>query len=310
MAFVASLTVVGVNPGSELDRALRHGPFSRALRAAIAERGLSLDRLHRRLAAQGVTVSPATLSYWQRGKSVPKHDESMAAVRLLEQLLELPDASLTALVRSWAKTDFIDRQLWPNVDSLAAMLEGVDTSGADRLIRLSVHDHYEVDADRRERTGWTRSVFRALDDGVDRLVTIWRADDEGGPLPILKSVRFCSVGKVLRDPESGFLAAELLFDHPLANGETVVVELTTAYEGDAPPARNFDRRFGHPVSQYVLQVSFDPEAPPQRCHSYLRDAVDAPERDRRELWLGPSNSVHVVASSVTHGICGIDIDWG
>jgi hypothetical protein len=301
---------MGVIPGSELDRALRHGPFSRALRAAIAERGMSLDRLHRRLVAQGVTVSPATLSYWQRGKSLPKHDESMAAVRLLEQLLELPDGSLTQLLRSWAKTDFIDRQLWPNVDSLAAMLEGVDMSGADRLTRLSVHDHYEVDGEQRERAGWTRSVFRALDDGVDRLVTIWRADDEGGPLPVLTKVRFCSLGKLLRDPESGFLAAELLFDRPLTTGETVVIEVATAYESEAPAARNFDRRFGHPVGQYVLQVSFDPEALPRVCASYLRDAVDAPERDRRELWLGPSNSVHVVANNVTHGICGIDIDWG
>lgn len=306
---VASLWIVGVTPGSELERALRHGPFSRALRAAIAERGLSLDRIHRRLAAQGVQVSPTALSYWQRGKSVPKHDESMAAVKLLEQLLSLPDASLIALLRPWAKTDFIDRQLWTNVDSLAAMLEGVDTSGADRLVRLSVHDHYEVDAARRERAGWTRSVFKALSDGVDRLVTVFRSDDEGGPVPVLTDVRFCTLGRVLRDPQSGFLAAELLFDRPLTTGETVVIEFRTVYEDEAPLARNFDRRFGHPVGQYVLQVSFDPAMLPARCTSYTRDAVDAPERDRRELWIGDSASVHLVANNVTHGICGIDIEW-
>lgn len=298
-----------MTPGSELDRALKHGPFSRALRAAIAERGLSLDRIHRRLAAKGVQVSPTTLSYWQRGRSTPKHDESMAAVKLLEELLAVPEDSLTGLLRPWVKTDFIDRQLWSNVDSLATMLEGVDTSGAERLLRLSVHDHYEVDASRRERAGWTRSVFRALADGVDRLVTVWRSDDEGGPIPTLVDVRFCTLGRVLRDPESGFLAAELLFDHPLSTGETVIIEFSTLYEDEAPPARNFDRRFGHPVGHYVLQVSFDPEALPRRCVSYSRDADNAPERDRRVLTVGASSTVHLVANNVTHGICGIEIEW-
>ncbi|GIH04364.1 hypothetical protein Rhe02_24310 [Rhizocola hellebori] len=301
---------MGITPGSELERALRHGPFSRALRAAIAARGQSLDRIHRRLAAHGVQVSPTTLSYWQRGKSVPKHDESMAAVKLLEQLLSVPEHSLTGLLRPWVKTDFIDRQLWSNVDSLAVMLEGMDTSGADQLVRLAVHDHYQVDADMRERAGWTRSVFRALSDGVDRLVTVFRSDDEGGPVPALSDVRFCTLGRVLRDRESGFLAAELLFDHMLNAGETVVIEFSTVYEDEAPPARNFDRRFGHPVGHYVLQVSFDPQVVPSRCFSYSRDADDAPQRDRRELTVGASASVHLVANNVTHGICGIDIDWG
>ena len=43
-------------PGSELQRALESGPFSRALRAAIEARGVSLDRLHRKLGQRGVQI--------------------------------------------------------------------------------------------------------------------------------------------------------------------------------------------------------------------------------------------------------------
>jgi transcriptional regulator with XRE-family HTH domain len=295
------------NTDAELERALRNGPFSRALRAAIEARGQSLDKLHRKLSHRGVQISPSTLSHWQRGKSLPKHDESMAAVRLLEEVLEIPEGSLTALLKT--RGTLIDRQLWTYIDRLTAVLDEIDTSGADRLVRLSVHDHYEVDADRRERAGWTRSVFRASEDGVDRLVVVYSAGDGGGPVPTLTDIRFCRLGRVRQDLESGFLVAELLFDHPLETGETTVIEFRTIYEGEAPPARNFDRRFGYPVGQYVLQVSFDPAAVPARCFSYTRDAVDAPDRDRRELYVGPSASAHLFAANVTHGICGIEIEW-
>lgn len=293
--------------GSELERALESGPFSRALRAAIEARGVSLDRLHRKLGQRGVQISPSTLSHWQRGKSMPTHEESMAAVKLLEEVLLLPDGSLVSLLRS--RGTLVDKTLWTYVDRLTAVLDEMDISDADRLVRLSVHDHYLVDADRRERSSWTRSVFRAAEDGVDRLVVVFRAGDDGGPVPTLTEANFCRVGRVRQDRESGYLAAELLFDRPLATGETTVIEFRTEYRGEAPFARNFDRRFGHPVGQYVLQISFDPAALPVRCSSFSRDAVDAPDRDRRELPIGASASVHMFASNVTHGICGIDIEW-
>lgn len=293
--------------GSELERALESGPFSRALRAAIEARGVSLDRLHRKLGQRGVQISPSTLSHWQRGKSMPTHEESLAAVRLLEEVLLLPDGALVALLRS--RATLVDKTLWTYVDRLTAVLDEMDTSGADRLVRLSVHDHYVVDADRRERSSWTRSVFRAAEDGVDRLVVVFRAGDDGGPVPTFTDARFCQVGRISQDRESGYLAVELLFDRPLATGETTVIEFRTEYTGEAPFARNFDRRFGYPVGQYVLQISFDPSALPLRCSSFSRDAVGAPDRDRRELPIGASASVHLVANNVTHGICGIDIDW-
>jgi hypothetical protein len=67
---------------------LRQGPaspFAGALRAAIQASGLSLDRLQHRLRERGVTISVATLSYWQSGRSQPQRSQSLVALRHLEE---------------------------------------------------------------------------------------------------------------------------------------------------------------------------------------------------------------------------------
>jgi len=69
--------------------------FADVLRAAIQARGLGLERIRERLLVQGVSVSMATLSYWQSGRSRPERRDSLAAVALLEEVLELPVGTLS-----------------------------------------------------------------------------------------------------------------------------------------------------------------------------------------------------------------------
>lgn len=52
---------------AQLDSALRGGPFHVALRAAIAARGLPLQRVQHHLSRHGVKVGVTSLSYWQQG---------------------------------------------------------------------------------------------------------------------------------------------------------------------------------------------------------------------------------------------------
>ncbi|MGQ4720988.1 hypothetical protein [Streptomyces tunisiensis] len=69
---------------AELDSALRGGPFHVALRAAIAARGLPLQRVQHHLSRHGVRVGVTSLSYWQQGARRPQRPESLRAVRALE----------------------------------------------------------------------------------------------------------------------------------------------------------------------------------------------------------------------------------
>ena len=83
---------------AELDTALRGGPFHVALRAAIAARGLPLQRVQHHLSRYGVKVGVTSLSYWQQGARRPQRPESLRAVRALEEILQLPDESLIRLL--------------------------------------------------------------------------------------------------------------------------------------------------------------------------------------------------------------------
>ncbi|GAA3238834.1 hypothetical protein GCM10020256_59470 [Streptomyces thermocoprophilus] len=83
---------------TELDTALRGGPFHVALRAAIAARGLPLQRVQHHLTRYGVKVGVTSLSYWQQGARRPQRPESLRAVRALEEILQLPDESLIRLL--------------------------------------------------------------------------------------------------------------------------------------------------------------------------------------------------------------------
>ncbi|MFD5660064.1 hypothetical protein ACFWHX_22630, partial [Streptomyces hirsutus] len=56
---------------AKLDSALRGGPFHVALRAAIAARGLPLQRVQHHLSRHGVKVGVTSLSYWQQGARRP-----------------------------------------------------------------------------------------------------------------------------------------------------------------------------------------------------------------------------------------------
>lgn len=69
-----------------------------ALRAAIAARGLPLQRVQHHLSRHGVKVGVTSLSYWQQGARRPQRPESLRAVRALEEILRLPDESLIRLL--------------------------------------------------------------------------------------------------------------------------------------------------------------------------------------------------------------------
>ncbi|MGL5826212.1 MAG: hypothetical protein ACRCYU_15570, partial [Nocardioides sp.] len=62
-------------------------PFAVALRTAIANRGVSLTWLHRRLGEEAHPISIATLSYWRSGQRQPEHARSRDALGILEDLL-------------------------------------------------------------------------------------------------------------------------------------------------------------------------------------------------------------------------------
>ncbi|MGV9350845.1 hypothetical protein ACWDSD_40135 [Streptomyces spiralis] len=305
---------------AELDTALRGGPFHVALRAAIAARGLPLQRVQHHLSRYGVRVGVTSLSYWQQGARRPQRPESLRAVRALEEILRLPDESLIRLLaenggdrehpaagrpasrsyRSFVEASGVLRRLLADLD--APPDGGLQTLGHHERVRIGA---------RRELAGReSQHIVRALRDGVDRFVAVHHGDPGCVPERMtVQALENCRTGRVRHHHDTGVLVAELLFDTRLRAGDTYLFRYGVE-DGTAGVSREYVRGFDSAGGQYALQVRFDAGAPPVRCHRFTQHSAAAPRSDRRELPVSERHrSVHLVEPRVRSGIVGIGWDW-
>ncbi len=290
------------------------GPaFAETLRAAIATRGLSLERIRDHLARRGVSVSLATLSYWQTGRSQPERRASLVALGHLEQILGLAPGTLSELLAAPAQRgrrrpeDNAISALWPVPGVIDDVVGEVDTRWDARLTRISQHDHVTVGPERGERSFLSRQVLRAEQDGPDRWVVIVHLDEHDRPLPLIRPLRNCRLGRVVTRPGDGLLVAELLFRAPLRRGQTVITEHELVNRAPYPLATNYERKFRRPVHEYVLEVNFDAAALPRSCRQYVQD-VDG-TRQVHQVRLDEGDAVLGVALRFGPGCYGFEWSW-
>lgn len=288
--------------------------FARVLRGAIRARGLGLERIRDRLRGQGVSVSLATLSYWQSGRSRPERRDSLAAVQLLESVLEVPAGTLVDSLGPprrrgrWLSTVPDPPEVaafWPRPDAVEDAVSEVDIKWDERLTRISQHDRVVVGPDGGERSYHSRQVLRAEADGPDRWVVIMHVDEHDRALPEIRPLRHCRLGRTVLRPADGLLVAELLFDRPLRKGETVITEHELVNSAPYPPGTNYERKFRLPVREFVLEICFDPDRLPVSCERYSR--LD--EAGELAVQVEPRASVHGVALNFGPGRYGFRWTW-
>ncbi|MEV0635666.1 hypothetical protein AB0I77_11965 [Streptomyces sp. NPDC050619] len=302
---------------AELDSALRCGPFHVALRAAIAARGLPLQRVQHHLSRYGVKVGVTSLSYWQQGARRPQRPESLRAVRALEEILQLPEESLIRLLARADEDPAAERpaarsyrSLVEASDTLRQLLAELDSPLDGGLHTLGHHEQVRIGA-RRELTGReSHHIVRAHRDGVDRFVAVHHGDPGCAPERMtVHALENCRIGRVRSHHDTGVLVAELLFDTRLRAGDTFLFRYGVE-DGTGGLSREYLRGFGPAGGQYALQVRFDEDALPVRCHRFTQHSAAAPRSDREELPLsGRHHSVHLVEPRVRSGIVGIGWDW-
>ncbi|MFF4361942.1 hypothetical protein [Streptomyces sp. NPDC001604] len=302
---------------AELDSALRGGPFHVALRAAIAARGLPLQRVQHHLSRYGVKVGVTSLSYWQQGARRPQRPESLRAVRALEEILQLPEESL---IRLLAETDEPSCAARPAGRSYRSLVEA---SGVlERLMAelgspldcglhtLGHHERVRIGAHRELAGRESHHIVRAHKDGVDRFVAVHHGDPGCAPERMrVHALENCRTGRVRVHHDTGVLVAEFLFDTRLRAGDTFLFRYGIE-DGTAGVSREYIRGFGPAGGQYALQVRFDEQALPSRCHRFAQHSPAAPRSGRQELPLsGRHHSVHLVEPRVRTGVVGIGWDW-
>ncbi|MGY0231174.1 helix-turn-helix domain-containing protein [Longispora urticae] len=294
--------------------------FAAALNRAIEVRGLSLERVQAKLAAEGISVSVMTLSFWRRGRSRPERAQSLRAVTALEELLGLPGGSLTALLGPPRHRGKGETQPWVGFDQLydehISLRHTLDELGVATdpevlnpdLTWLSMHDRYELDRHGAEAKLWVHHVGRAIGP-VDVCRVTFQADDPISPAGTLRPLRGCRRGRVRADPESGLMVTELLFDRMLNPGEIVVFEYEMRFEPGGQPEHRFGRIFGVPAGLYVAEVVFDPEAVPVNIHEYSQASVDAEIQVLRDVPLGESLTATMAVQDVRQGLHAMEWEW-
>ncbi|MFD9460207.1 hypothetical protein [Streptomyces sp. NPDC060027] len=302
---------------AELETALRGGPFHVALRAAIAARGLPLQRVQHHLSRYGVKVGVTSLSYWQQGARRPQRPESLRAVRALEEILQLPDESLIRLLAKAEERSDPERPTGRSYRSLVEasgvlerLLTELESPLDGGLHTIGHHERVHIGAHRELLGRESHHIVRAHKDGVDRYMAIHHGDPGCAPeLTTVRALENCRTGRVRWHRDTGVLVAELLFDTRLRAGDTFLFRYGVE-DGTAGTSSEYVRGFGFAGGQYALQVHFTENALPVRCHRFTQHSAAAPRSGRQELALsGRHRSVHLVEPRVRSGIVGIGWDW-
>lgn len=282
-------------------------PFADALRAAIAHRGLALNRIQARLADRGLHVGVATLSTWQSGSRHPRAG-SLAVVTALEELLDLPAGWLAVRVPPVVESATRPYTVVENSSTLTRLLDEVRREAHGRLRGITVVEEIGIGADHSMTSKRVVQSLVAVKD-VDRLIVVHQGEPGSDATQIVpRGLAGCRTGRVARDPEVGAVLGELLLDRTLLVGDTAVVHYEIADLNGIPSTQYF-RFHEWGGTHHVLEVQFHREAMPVRVSEFRRHHSGGPDVLRRELMMTPDGRVHVVVPSAERGVIGIDWEW-
>ncbi len=302
---------------ADIGHLLRAGPFHLALRAALAARGLPLHRVQHRLAARGIKVGVTSLSYWQQGARRPRHPESLRAVTALEQILELPEGSLSRLLGTPEAAAGPARPASRSYRALVGvgaaveqLLEGMELPADGGLHSVGHHERVRIGAAGELRSRESQQIVRAHRDGVDRYLAVHHGDPGCDASRVgVTAYENCRTGRVRCHPAAGVVVAELLFDARLRRGDTYVFGYGVE-DGTGTRSDEYVRGFSYAGGQYMLQVRFDEAALPVRCRRFARSGPQAPRTGFADLTpSGRHRAVHLLEQGVRRGILGIAWDW-
>ncbi len=288
--------------------------FATAFKEALRQRGLPLDHVCDHLQAHGVSLSLATLSYWQSGRSQPERPQSLRAVDLMEPLLGLPSGALRSLLRrrprGWVPPHdpaAVRGVYGENSDVEKALGDAFPHLNAG-LRRLVVHETVNVNEYRLIDEIRVTVAVRAVRDDAGHLTAVHTLDSwkpgtvdftvPHGPPP---SVRF--------RPELNCVIADFPFPRRLARNETAVVEYTLRSTSTAGISHQHERRIPTPLQTYLLQVRFHPLAVPSKCWHYYRRQLGIKPLSRQFAPLDESRTTHLLPTKCPPGAYGIEWQW-
>ncbi|SJN20480.1 hypothetical protein FM104_02710 [Microbacterium esteraromaticum] len=284
--------------------------FAEALRAAIQARGITLARLHDRLADRGNAVSMATLSYWRSGARRPEGVQSLAAIADIEQLLDVPQGALLGRLGPTMRTGPLGPTAFPfEVETLEDRVREtfVAMGGPypDPTRELMIHAVTDIGPDRQVLRRTTRLLVQATSGVVAATPFVEMSPGEPMPAPEFEAIGGGRVSKTYShssDEVHGFLFE---FDRPIEAPESTLIEWSVRY----PDGFAITDEAGYGVAlqarELLVWTRFDAEAVPDWCEE-VEETPEGVVVTRREL--DGARSVHAVRRNFGPG--ALSMRWG
>jgi transcriptional regulator with XRE-family HTH domain len=285
--------------------------FGARLDAALAARGLALERVCERLRAAGIALSPSTLSLWRHGRSRPRRNEAMRAVAELENVLRTPRGYLLdTLVRSLPAHHWSART--ESEDPVQRVREEMGLDEGDTVQRLLVHHRIDIDPQHRPIGVRIRRVLRSTRETVSR-IGVTSNGAAGIPLELVPG-HGSRLGRQRSWPERGLLFSELLLDEPILPGRIATLDYTVRPIARPDPSGELDGGYivhtEFPVSTIVLECRFPIEAVPASATSLVRSrAAAARSSAEHPVEVGRDGIAAVVAHGIDEGSVRMGWTW-
>lgn len=246
--------------------------FATALRAAIAERGVTLTWLHRQLHEHANPVAMATLSYWRSGARQPEGASSLAAVEDIEALLGQTHGHLSSLVRSVprigptleTKLPYEAQELVQAIEESIQTLGTVPQSGLRDLSTLVVG---YVDANGDLKSTTTRSLIQSTETTVHSVALFDVLSSPQDAPRVMTGVIGGRFAPTYHHP-GGLVVCDLLeLTEPVPVGGTTMIEFSEEVSLGMG-CRELTHTTSRPSKQTMLWVHFHPDAIPDWCEEY------------------------------------------
>jgi len=172
---------------------------------------------------------------------------------------------------------------------------------------VSLHELHVIGPDGLPARHRTIHVIRALRDGLESYT--FRFDRREATVHAVRGVR---AGPPRDDPDlPGMTAVELLFPHPLEEGETASFEYETEFDWTSVPPPQVRRAARLPVERVEIGVEFSPERLPAQVHWGLWDGFgpDAQLRAAERVELDGEHSAHRFVEELHGHTVGFTWAW-
>lgn len=245
--------------------------FAHILQEAIAQSGKTLAQITYEVRELGSSISQASLSYWQSGRSIPRRQSSTKTLRALEKVLDVPRGTLfDAAALSGMPSEPEAEATFENTsrgmivpEESLAILEKTDVSSVDwdneverKAMRASVR--IANDGHLMEMTTLCIVALQGIDAPVFHVGSVW---SEGNPPPELLDVVGGEVGKTTVYNEENYCLSEIRLPKGYTIGELRQVGWTYRQESAQRITRTPHRWFARPLETYAMSIAFEGAIP-------------------------------------------------